>query len=45
MIEWYSYNEASGPQPKCRTIEGIHISLPEEIEEQAAIAEVLRHGR
>jgi len=41
MIDWRSYNEASGvPSLNASTIEGIEVSVPE-YEEQAAIATVL----
>ena len=42
LIDWYSYNEASGvPSLNARTIEKIEISLPPTKAEQTAIAEVL----
>ena len=42
QIDWYSYNEASGvPSLNAKTIEKIELAFPPNIEEQAAIAEVL----
>jgi type I restriction enzyme S subunit len=42
MIDWRSYNEASGvPSLSSKTIEKIQISLPSNLAEQTAIAEVL----
>jgi type I restriction enzyme, S subunit len=42
MINWYSYNEASGvPSLNARTIEKIEISIPTLIAEQEAIANAL----
>jgi len=41
LIDWYSYNEASGvPSLNARTIENIEISMPEP-EEQTRIATIL----
>lgn len=42
LIDWYSYNEASGvPSLNASTIENINQSFPETLEEQRAIAQVL----
>lgn len=41
VIDWYSYNEASGvPSLNAKTIENIEINLPS-VEEQKAIAQIL----
>jgi type I restriction enzyme S subunit len=41
LIDWYSYNEASGvPSLNAKTIENIEINLPC-VEEQKAIAQIL----
>jgi type I restriction enzyme, S subunit len=42
MIEWYSYNEATGvPSLNAKTIENIECLFPNEDKEQSAIADVL----
>ena len=42
LVDWKSYNAASGvPSLTSKNIEQIELSLPQEIEEQCAIAEVL----
>jgi type I restriction enzyme S subunit len=42
LINWYSYNEASGvPSLNAKTIENIDINFPKNVLEQKAIAEIL----
>jgi type I restriction enzyme S subunit len=42
LIDWYSYNEASGvPSLNAATIENIDQAFPSELEEQRAIATVI----